>query len=305
MILVTGGTGLVGTALKNIIPEAYFLSSKECDLTNFDKTISLISDLKPSKIIHAAAKVGGVKNNSENNGVFFRDNILINTNVLESARLANVSTVCSLLSTCVYPDDATYPLREENIHNGEPHPSNFGYAYAKRMIEVQSRSYRQQWGCNYFCIVPNNLYGINDNFHLDDSHVIPAIIRKIYEAKLNNSTVTLWGDGTPLREFTFSADIAELIVELLDSYNSSDILNVGNESEVSIKEVAETICTIFDFNKDKISWNTSAPSGQHRKPSDHKRVKRLSNFEYTSLQDGLIKTCNWFKNTYPIIRGYN
>ena len=304
MILVTGGTGLVGTALKATTTDAYFLSSKECDLTNFQQTSSLIQKIKPSKIIHAAAKVGGVKNNSDNNGIFFRDNALININVLESARLAGVHTVCSLLSTCVYPDKVEYPLVEESIHNGEPHPSNFGYAYAKRMLEVQSRSYREQWGCNYFCLVPNNLYGINDNFHLEDSHVIPAIIRKVYESKNNNSDIVLWGDGSPLREFTFAPDLASLMVHLLDFYDSPQILNVGSEEEVSIKQVAETVCEILDVDPKRIIWDTSYPSGQLKKPSDHKKLKKIIDFDYTKLYDGLKITCEWFEKTYPNIRGY-
>ena len=304
MILVTGGSGLVGTALNSVLPDAHFLSSKECDLTNFDQTLAVIKNIRPKKIIHAAAKVGGVKSNSDNNGIFFRDNILINTNVLESSRITGVETVCSLLSTCVYPDKVEYPLVEENIHNGEPHPSNFGYAYAKRMLEVQSRAYREQWGCNYFCLVPNNLYGINDNFHLKDSHVIPAIIRKVYESKNNDSDIILWGDGSPLREFTFAPDLASLMIHLLDFYDSPQILNVGSEEEVSIKQVAEAVCEILDVDQKRIIWDTSYLSGQLKKPSYHKKLKKIIDFEYTKLYDGLKITCEWFEKTYPNIRGY-
>ena len=223
---------------------------------------------------------------------------------MESARLANIKTVCSLLSTCVYPHDIVYPLVEDKIHNGEPHSSNFGYAYSKRMLEVQSRAYREQWGCNYFCLVPNNLYGINDNFHKEDSHVIPAIIRKVYESKKTGSDVVLWGDGVPLREFTFAPDLALLMGSLLDFYDSSEILNVGSEEEVSIKQVAEIICEILEVNPNKVIWDTTYPSGQLKKPSDHKKLKKLLDFEYTKLYDGLKITCEWFEKQYPHIRGF-
>ena len=163
--------------------------------------------------------MGGLKANLNNLGSFYYENIIINSNVLEASRKFNVKKVVSLLSTCVYPDKITYPLTEEQIHNGKPHDSNYGYAYAKRMLDVQSQAYRDQYGCNFITAIPNNLFGENDNFDLENSHLIPAIIRKVHEAKMNNSDIILWGDGSPLREFTYSKDLAKIILFLLNNYD--------------------------------------------------------------------------------------
>ena len=202
---------MVGSAFRDLAPDAIFISSDHCDLRSSSQAKSLFNTTKPDYVIHLAAKVGGVKANTEYLGDFYRENLLINTNVLECCRVNDVKKVVSLLSTCVYPDNVSYPLTEEQIHNGEPHPSNFAYAYAKRMLDVQSRSYRKQYGCSFITAIPNNLYGPHDNFHLEDSHVIPAMIRKIWEAKLKNENVILWGDGTPLREFTYSEDVGKIL----------------------------------------------------------------------------------------------
>ena len=223
-ILVTGGSGMIGYALKwgyaygNSIPNATFISSKDYDLTSATAANKMLVDHKPDYIIHLAAKVGGIKANMDNLGDFYRENILINTHVLESARQHKIKKVVSILSTCIYPNDISYPLTEEQIHMGPPHPSNYAYAYAKRMLDIQSRSYRDQYGCNFITAVANNLFGENDNFDLENSHVIPAMIRKIYEAKLTNKSVTFWGDGSPLREFyifwRFGRDFTFFIISL-------------------------------------------------------------------------------------------
>jgi len=218
-VLVTGGTGLVGHALQKVLPNAVYLSSKDYDLRNYDECLSMIRKYMPEHVFHLAAKVGGVKANSDFAAEFYYDNILINTNVLNASYNNNVEKVVSLLSTCVYPNKVNYPLTEDQIHNGEPHQSNFAYAYAKRMLDVQSRSYRKQYGCNFITAVPNNLFGENDNFDLENSHVIPAIIRKIHEANVNNKNVVLWGDGSPTREFTYSLDLANILLFILEKYD--------------------------------------------------------------------------------------
>ena len=183
-ILVTGGTGMVGVALQKLIPDAIFIGSKHFDLKSKEEVSKMFAYYEPEYVIHLAAKVGGVKANKDFLADFYYDNIMINTNVLECAKDYKVKKLLSLLSTCIYPDSVCYPLLEKNIHEGEPHESNFAYAYAKRMLDVQSRAYREQHGCNFITAVPNNLFGENDNFDYNNSHVIPAIIRKIYEAKL-------------------------------------------------------------------------------------------------------------------------
>ena len=263
----------------------------------------MIRDYEPDIIIHLAARVGGVKSNTDYVADFFYDNIMINTNVLNEAKKLKIKKVISLLSTCIYPDNAKYPLTPDQIHHGTPHLSNFGYAYAKRMLDVHNRAIRQQYGLKYITAVPNNLYGINDNFDLQNGHVIPAIIRKVWEGKTYDKSVILWGDGNPLREFTYADDISKLLLSLID-YDSETPINIGNTIEISINSVTRMICDILQYDFNIIHWDKSKPKGQHRKPSCNKELRKyLSNFEYTELYDGLKKTCDWFVKEYPNVRG--
>ena len=303
-ILVTGGTGMVGAALQRVIPDATFLSSLDCDLRDSKRTRIMMQEQKPDAVIHLAAKVGGIKANMENLGDFYRENILINTNVLEASHLNNVKKVVSLLSTCIYPDKVTYPLTEDQIHNGPPHRSNYAYAYAKRMLDIQSQAYREQYGCNFVTAVPNNLFGENDNYDLNDSHVIPAMIHKMYLAKQNNESVVLWGDGSPLREFTYSFDLAKVLMFLLENYDGVEPLNVGNTGEHSIKEVAELVAQNIGFDGE-IIWDTSKPKGQFRKPSDNSKLIELgwNSDSYTSFDDAMKASCEWFLNNIRNARG--
>ena len=228
----------------------------------------------------------------------------MNTNVLEACRLVKVEKLVSFLSTCIFPDKVEYPLTEDKIHFGAPHSSNYGYAYAKRMLDVQSRAYRKQYGCNFITAIPNNLFGENDNFDLENSHVVPAMIRKMYEAKLNDEDVTLWGDGSPLREFTYSKDLAEILLFLLEHYDEEGPINVGNTNEISIKEVAETIAGILDF-KGQIVWDITKPKGQFRKPSDNSKLLELGWREenYTNFRKALTNVCQYVILKYPHLRG--
>jgi GDP-L-fucose synthase len=303
-ILVTGGTGMVGSALRELLPEAIYLSSKDGDLRDQKITNDIFEKLQPEIVIHLAGKVGGVKANLTYLGDFFYDNIMINTNVLEACKKFKVEKALSMLSTCVYPDDTTYPLMEEQIHNGMPHHTNYAYACAKRMLDIQSRAYRDQYGSNFITVIPNNLFGINDNFDLDNSHVLPAIIRKIYEGKRFNKDVVLWGDGTPLREFTYSCDMAKIILFLIKEYDDREPINVGNTKEYSIKEVAEIIASIYDY-KEPIIWDTLKPPGQFRKPSSNEKLLELgwSSDNYTDIHISLKKVCDWFAKEYKHTRG--
>jgi len=305
-VLVTGGSGMVGKAIEKILPEAMYISSKEYDLRSQNKCEALFETYQPEYVVHAAAKVGGIKGNMDNLGTYFYDNIAMNINVLEMSRKFKVKKVISLLSTCIYPVDIDYPLVEEQIHSGPPHFSNYSYAYAKRMLDVQSKAYRQQYGCNFITVTPNNLFGENDNFDLENSHVIPAIIRKIYEAGQNNKDVTLWGDGSPLREFTYSDDAAKILLFLLEKYDKPSTINIGNTEEYSIEYVANTIADIFDFNG-RIIWDTTKPKGQFRKPSDNSKLLSLGwdKANYSDFKNSLVKTCNWFIENYPNVRGVN
>lgn len=295
---------MVGQAFTDLLPDALFVDSSICDLRCREEVEKLFLQEHPQHVIHLAAKVGGVKANSQNLGTFYHDNILINSHVLEAARIFKVEKVVSMLSTCIYPDNVKYPLTEDQIHNGKPHPSNYAYAYAKRMLDIQSQAYRDQYGCNFITLVPNNLFGEYDNFDLENSHLIPALIRKMHEAKLKNTDVTLWGDGKPLREFTYSKDLAKIVLLLLKTYDKREPINVGNTIEYSIKEVAQMIAEIMEFDGE-IVWDESQPKGQHRKPSSNKKLLNLgwNQDNYTPFKSALSKTCAWFVANYPNIRG--
>ena len=305
-ILLTGGTGMVGSAFSRIETrhEIIGVGSKQYDLKDFSAVDKMLGDIRPDAIIHLAARVGGVKGNSDYVADFYSENIRMNTNILELAYKRNIPKVLSLLSTCIYPDKATYPLTEDQIHTGEPHPSNFGYAYAKRMLDVHSRALREQHGCNFICAVPNNIYGMNDYFDLEKCHVIPAVMRKIWEAKTSGVSPVFWGDGTPLREFTYSEDVARILVRLLEEYSSPDPINICSSNEVSISHVVEMIADNMNYDGE-IIWDTSKPSGQFRKPSSNEKFLDFAGgeFDYTSLEDGLRITCDWFRSQYPNLRG--
>ena len=304
-ILVTGGTGMVGSAFNNIKTDHDLLlvGSSDYNLRWSHDCDAMLEEHKPNAIIHLAAKVGGVKGNSDYVANFFHDNIMINTNVLEAARKHSIPKVVSLLSTCIYPDKVTYPLTEDQIHSGKPHKSNFGYAYAKRMLDAHSRAIRQQYGLDYVTVVPNNIYGPNDNFAKDYSHVVPAMIRNIHEAKTKNKAPVFWGSGDCLREFTFSQDIADILIWCVENYSDQSPMNIGNPNEVSIKNLANMLVDIMEYNGGSM-WDLSKPEGQYRKPSSNSKfVKLAGNYCYTDLRIGLEKTVEWFMQTYPDIRG--
>ena len=301
-VLITGGTGMVGTAFRELLPDAVYLSSKDFDLRRPEEALRAFRIHRPQYVIHLAAKVGGIKANTDKMADFYLDNVRINTNTLEAARAFGVKKVVSLLSTCVYPDNVTYPLTEDQVQNGEPHESNFAYAYAKRMLDVQSRAYRQQYKCNFVTAIPNNLFGEADNYHLENSHVIPAIMRKMYEANQKGHDVDLWGDGTPLREFTYAKDLVRALLILLEGYDEPEPINVGNTQEISIKDIAEAIAERVGF-KGSINWQTNMPAGQHRKPSSTEKFQFLFNIKYTPFDEALTKVCQWFIMNYPNVRG--
>jgi GDP-L-fucose synthase len=298
-IIVTGGSGMVGSAFKSVLPKAEYITRDQFHNSSYD--------IEDKSIIHLAAKVGGIKANTDYIADFYYENSIINQKILDYAHKGKAKKVVSLLSTCVYPDAPyiKYPLTEDQLHLGSPHDSNFGYAYAKRMVDVMSRAYRQQYGCNFITAIPNNLYGENDNFDLENSHVIPALMRKVWEAKINKiDHVECWGNGRPLREFTYSGDIAKILIFLLENYDAPEPINIGNTEEYSIKEVVETICDLLEYDGDVV-WQIDKPSGQYRKPSSNQKLLDLGwkKEDYTSLEEGLKKTCEWFIMTYPNVRG--
>ena len=297
-VLVTGGYGMVGSAMESQIK----LSRETCDLTNPKQTEKLFQLIKPDGVIHCAGKVGGIGGNSNYKGEYFYDNLMINTNVIEASRRAGVKNLVAFLSTCVFPDKVKYPLTVDQIQLGEPHESNYPYAYAKRMADVQIRAYREQYGINYTSIIPSNIYGPNDNFSLEHGHVMPMLIHKLYLAKKNKTDFTVWGSGKPLREFIYSKDIAKIAEWALFNYEGTDPLIISGDEEISIKDLVGLLVDEFKF-KGKVIFDKTKPDGQLRKPSDNSKIKELMpDFEYTPFEQGIKETVNWFIENYDEAR---
>lgn len=299
-VLVTGSKGLLGSEIVKLVKDCWVDNRKFYDWRKDDSY-----GLRPKFIIHCAAKVGGVKANTDQVNDFFEENMKINMNVMRTA-FKNQSKLISVLSTCIYPDAPyiKYPLTEDQLHMGPPHQSNFGYAYAKRMLEVQSRAYRQQHGSNFISVVPNNLYGVNDNYDLNNGHVIPALIRKFHESMLEGrNEVVVWGTGLPVREFTFAKDAAEIILWLAENYDGEEPVNIGNSDSISIEYLSLMIGEEIGF-KGHVRFDASKPDGQYEKPSSNKKLRSLGwSGEYTPLRKGLRETIKSFVSRYPNVRG--
>jgi len=270
----------------------------EFDLRKQSDSDNAFNLYNPTHVIHCAGKVGGLGSNIKYKGEFFYDNIMINTNVIESARKYGVSKLIAFLSTCIFPDNVEYPLTESKIHTGPPHYSNDAYAYAKRMADIQIRAYREQYGLNYTSVIPTNIYGINDNFSLENGHVIPMLMHKLYLAQKNNTDFIVWGSGRPLREFIYSKDIAKLSEWAIDNYNEIEPIIFTNSQEISIMNLVDLLVKEFNF-KGVVKFDSSKPDGQFRKPSDNSKLKSyLPDFNFTSIEDGLKETVKWFIKNY-------
>ncbi len=301
--LVTGAAGMVGSAIRKLSPpDTIYTTREELDLTDFERTREAFGRLKPERVVHLAAVVGGLGSQMIHSGEYFRNNILVNLNTLEAARQAGVRKLISFMSTCVFPDKTKYPLREEALHDGPPHPSNFGYAYAKRMLEVQSAAYRREWECHFIVAIPTNIYGPNDDWNLEGGHVVPSLIHRCYLAKKNHQDLVVWGSGKPLREFVFSEDIARLSLLALERYDEDTPIIFSSSEETSIRELVDAVVSALKF-QGKVVWDTSKPDGQFRKPSDNSKMKKyFPDFKLTPLKEGIEKTVDWFEQNYPRIR---
>ncbi|KAI8068071.1 hypothetical protein BC940DRAFT_340482 [Gongronella butleri] len=317
VILVTGGSGLVGKAIEWVIEndkserfgkqageQWVFLTSKDGDLRKFEDTKAIFDKYKPTHVIHLAALVGGLFKNMKYKLDFLRENSLINDNVLECSKQAGVKKVVSCLSTCIFPDKTSYPIDETMVHNGPPHESNFGYAYAKRMIDVQNHAYHEQYGCHFTSVIPTNVFGPHDNYNLEDSHVLPGLTHKCYLAKKNNTPFVVGGTGKPLRQFIYSRDLAKLFIWTLREYQEIDpiILSVGEKDEVSIKDVADAIVKALAF-EGEYSFDTSRADGQFKKTaSNDKLMKYIPDFEFTPFDQAVKESVDWFVENYDTLR---
>jgi len=285
----------------SMIPSEFKPTSTELDLMKYEDILQYLMLNKIDSIIHCAAKVGGIGANMNKPGEFFYGNIIMNTNLLEAARVAGVKKVVSFMSTCVFPSDAVHPLSPEQINSGEPHSSNYPYAYAKRMVDIMGKAYRKQYGSNFVTVIPCNAYGTNDNYNLNSSHAIPAIIHKCYLAKKNGTDLELWGTGKPYREFIYSKDLGFLAKWTLENYDDDTPLILSVDEEINMHTVAEEICRQMNFTG-KIIYNQQM-EGQLRKPSDNSKLRELlPNYEFTPLEQGLRESIEWFESNYEICR---
>ena len=301
-VVVTGGAGFLGSLLvaklKQRNPADIVVPrSVDYDLRNIEAIRGLIKDARPDIIIHLAARVGGIGANRDHPAEFFYDNLLMGVQLLHEAWKAGVRKFVALGTICSYPKYTTVPFAEENLWNGYPEETNAPYGLAKKMLQVQSQAYRQQYGFNSIFLLPVNLYGPRDNFDLQSSHVIPALIRKMSEAKeRGEDRIVAWGTGTPTREFLYVEDAAEGVVLASERYNTSDPVNIGSGIEVSVKDLCHKIAALIGF-KGKVLWDTTKPDGQPRRCLDTTKAEIHFGFRAkTSLEDGLGKTIQWFKN---------
>jgi len=306
-IYVAGHNGLVGSAIirklkdnghKNIMT----FSHDELDLTDKNVTETMFRLYKPSYVFMAAAKVGGIHANNTQSGEFFYQNIMIQSNVIESARKYGTKKLLFLGSSCIYPKECPQPIKEEYLMTAPLEITNSGYATAKIAGIEMCKSYRRQWGCNFISAMPCNLYGVGDNFSLMNSHVLPALIRKFHDAKLNGiPQVEVWGDGTPKREFLYVDDLAEALIFLMHNYNEPGHINVGAGYDVPISFLVKMIKDIVGY-KGEVVWNKSYPNGTMQKLMDSSKIKKLGWEPQIDLEKGIKETYKWFVENYEKIR---
>jgi GDP-L-fucose synthase len=305
-IYIAGAGGMVGSAIKKNLEKRNYTnlicpSSNELNLINQAQVDSFFLENKPEIVIVSAGKVGGILANNKYRAEFIYNNLMIEANLIHSSYISNVEKLVFLGSSCIYPKLASQPIKEEELLSGYLESTNEPYAVAKIAGIKLCENYYHQYGCNFFSVMPTNLYGENDNFDLENSHVIPALIRKFYNAKIKKEEkVKLWGTGEPRREFLYVEDLAEAIVFLLENVNARDLyelgishLNIGTGKDIQIKEIALIIKKIIGF-EGSIQQDTSKPDGTPRKLLDVSRLNKLGWNYKTSLDEGLRKTYNWF-----------
>ena len=299
-VLVTGGTGFLGSRITKLLKEKGIKkiitpSSKEYDLRLKENCEKITKNI--DIVFHVAAKVGGIGLNQEKPGELFYDNLMMGTNLMEESRKNGVKKFVALGTICSYPKFTPIPFNEENIWNGYPEETNAPYGLAKKMLLVQSQAYHQQYNFNSIVVFPTNLYGPNDNFEENSSHVIPALIKKIFFAKkTGKKNILVWGDGSPSRDFLYVEDAAEAIILAAEKYNKQDPINLGTGEEVTIKELVDKIQKIMNSNLE-VEWETDRPNGQPRRCVSFERAKNeIGFFPKTSLDEGLRRTINWYKS---------
>jgi GDP-L-fucose synthase len=301
-VTVTGGAGFLGRfvieKLKACDAEIFVPRSRAYNLIEKSDIIRMLNDSQPDLVIHLAAVVGGIGHNQKNPGKFFYDNLMMGTQLIEQSRLHGVKKFVAIGTVCAYPKFTPVPFKEDDLWNGYPEETNAPYGLAKKMMLVQSQAYRDQYGFNSIFILPANLYGPGDNFDLETSHVIPALIRKCVEARRNGAGfIEVWGSGSASREFLYGEDCAEGIVKAAALYNDREPVNLGNGREVVIKDLVEIIARLTGF-EGQIRWQSDKPDGQPRRQLDTRRAFERFGFQaQTSLEQGLRQTIDWYETT--------
>lgn len=307
-VLILGGDGLIGSCFTY----GERVARKDCDLEDYASLLRLLHFEKPDWVINCAGKVGGVQANMDYKMDFFRENMIINLNVIQACMEMQVPNLISFLSTCIFPDEIAKerPLNELDLHNGKPHQSNYPYAYAKRMVDVLSEVAREK-GFNYSCLIPTNLYGLNDNYNVSSSHIIPALIHKYYLAYQNSiitkevENVSIWGSGNPIREFLFAQDIPRIIEYIITNNVRFDNMIIAPPNSQSVKELVELIGNVFHMKYAHTGYadvlpifDNTKPDGQFKKITDSTKFKELIPIELTPLSNGLFKTIEYFIDKY-------
>ena len=296
-ILITGKTGSVGRSLH--FGSGY--GSANYDLRIPDSASRLISEVKPDAIVHCAAKVGGLKFHLEHRYDLFYENVSINTNVINAAKNAKIDRVLSYLSSCVFSDQAPLPYSEKHIHHSEPAEVHYPYGYAKRMLEIQSRICFEEFGLKYNCVVPTNIYGIDDNFNSDTGHVVAVLIHRAFNCAKSGEDFVVWGDGKQQRDFIFTEDIAKLTEWALENYFEKEPLIFSNNKPTEIGYVATLIAKKFNI-ENKLVFDESKPSGQKIRQLNGNKLGSLTNFKFTPIEVGLLKSVDWFIENHPNVR---
>ena len=297
-VIVTGGSGFVGKRLKKVKPDWIYLSSSDVNMLNHYECLDYFSREKPDAVIHLAGRVGGIKDNATHPADFFYENSTINSNVVHACYMAGVKRLLASLSTCAFPDrlgTLSYPFTEEDFLNGPPAETNRAYGFTKRALYMQIQSYRKQYGVDYSCFCPSNLYGPDDNFNIETSHFVPAMIKKIHEAK-ENEVVEFWGTGEPLRQQLFVDDLCKAIPELLEHHHGDIPIIVAPDENLSISKMISIFCSMIN-KKIEVIFNGEL-DGQFRKDGSNGKFKELvQGFKFTPFGEGVIKTYEWYKKS--------
>jgi GDP-L-fucose synthase len=304
-VVVTGGGGFLGSHVVERLRaqgvDPFVARRRDYDLTSSGDTERLFADARPELVVHLAAEVGGIGANRANPGRYWYANLVMGTNVLEQSRLAGIEKLVLVGTICSYPKHAAVPFREDELWDGYPEETNAPYGIAKKALLVGAQAYREQYALNAIYLLPVNLYGPRDNFDLETSHVIPALIRKMLDARQRgDGEIVLWGDGSPTREFLFVEDAAEAIVTASEHYDGAEPVNLGTGNEIAIRELAELVADVTGYDGE-IVWDTSKPNGQPRRRLDTSRAAELFGWRAsTPLREGLERTVAWYRTNAAV-----